>query len=296
MTFLKRIGLLLLTNFLVMTTITIVWSFVSQFMGLNQMTDSLLPLAVLSLIVGMSGAGISLLLSKWMAKRMMGVTIIDPQTTDPEHRQVLQMVHSLAHKAGLTTMPEVGIYDAPELNAFATGPTKNNSLVAVSTGLLRSMNRDEVEGVLAHEVTHISNGDMVTMTLIQGVVNAFVFFFKEIVARIVSSQVDEKSRYIVYAITSFVAYIFFTFLGMIVVSYFSRRREYRADYGGAKYAGREKMIAGLRRLKSHVNEIAPDNGNLATMKISNRGGFLALLSTHPDLEDRIQRLQHTTIM
>lgn len=290
---LKRIGYFLLTNFLVMTTIMIVWTLVSRFLNINAASNYYFVIALSSLVFGMTGAFISLLLSKWMAKMMMGVEIIDPQTPNPELRGLVVMVHNFATKAGLTTMPEVGIYESPDLNAFATGPSRNNSMVAVSSGLLRGMSRDEVEGVLGHEVAHIANGDMVTMTLLQGIVNSFVLFFSKIIANVLASQVEEKNRTIVYFLANFVAYIAFTMLGMIVVGYFSRQREYRADMGGAKFAGRDKMVGGLRRLQANIANVLPDQSGLAALKISSPKGFMALFSTHPDLEDRVQRLLST---
>jgi heat shock protein HtpX len=296
MAWFKRVSLFLITNVLVMATLSIAWSLISGFFGI-QGTGQLSGLMLMCAVWGMGGAFISLLLSKFMAKRMTGAKVIDPNTANPQLRQLVSKVHDLAGRAGLEKMPEVAIYESPEINAFATGPTKNNSLVAVSTGLLNSMTIDEVEGVLGHEIAHIANGDMVTMTLIQGVINAFVMFFSRIVARIVASNVDEKYSQVVYFISTIVFDIAFTILGSIVVNYFSRQREFRADKGGAHYAGREKMIAGLRRLQSQFNRIESNNsdnanGALATLKISNRStGLRAFFSTHPPLEERIRRLQ-----
>ena len=197
-------------------------------------------------------------------------------------------------------MPEVGIYNSPEVNAFATGPSKRNSLVAVSTGLLNGMSQDEVEGVLAHEVSHIANGDMVTMTLIQGVVNAFVMFFARIAAFAVSNFMrgdDEEGEglgWFAHMAVIFVFEIIFGLLGSIVVAFFSRYREYRADSGAARLAGREKMIAALQRLKNQTY-MDKRGESLATLKISNRkGGLAALISTHPSLDDRIKALQRVS--
>jgi heat shock protein HtpX len=189
-------------------------------------------------------------------------------------------------------MPEVGIYHSPEVNAFATGPSRDNSLVAVSSGLLNRMTRSEIEGVIGHEVAHIANGDMVTMTLIQGVVNAFVMFFSRILARLIASNVSENARHAVYFSLSIAFDIAFSILGSLVVAYYSRVREFRADLGGARYAGREKMIAGLRRLQSLFDQLEPDDSSVATLKISSRPtGLMALFSTHPPLEERIRRLE-----
>lgn len=289
----KRIGLFLLTNILVMATISIAWSIISSVFGLNlSAVGGLSGLMVFCLLWGMGGAFISLFISKFMAKTMYGVKIIDPNTMDSTEREILTMVKNCSERAGLKKMPEVGIYESDVINAFATGPSKSNSLVAVSTGLLNSMNRDEVEGVIGHEVAHIANGDMVTMTLIQGVVNAFAMFISRILARVISSNVDEKISGIVYFAVTIVGDILFTILGSILVNYFSRLREFRADAGGAQFAGRQKMIAGLQKLKAQYQYIEPDNSGAATMKISNKSsGLLALFSSHPPLEERIARLQ-----
>ena len=200
MQFFKRIGLFVLTNILIMVTIGIVWSLISTFFGLGPMNGSVIALMAFCLVMGMSGAFISLLLSRWMAKSMYGVKVIDPKerTLSADHRWLMDTVYALARKAQLPEMPEVGIYESPEVNAFATGPSKKKSLVAVSSGLFQRMTKPEIEGVLGHEITHISNGDMVTMTLIQGIVNSVAFFFSRILANVVSSQVDEKMRGIVH--------------------------------------------------------------------------------------------------
>jgi heat shock protein HtpX len=296
----KRYGLLILTNILVMVTISIGISLLSAFTGIKigSYGVGMEGLLLFCLIWGFAGAFISLGISKWMAKRAYGVQIIDPNTMDLSQRDIVNMVHGIARRAGLEKMPEVGIYDSDEINAFATGPSKKNSLVALSSGLLRRMNRDEVEGVVGHEIAHIANGDMVTMTLIQGVVNSFVMFLSRIFANIISSFVDEKAQHMVYFISTIVLDILFSILGSFVVAYYSRAREFRADYGGAKFAGRDKMIAGLRKLQAQFDQIEPDDRALATMKISNRsaGGLMALMSTHPSLEDRIERLQKTVIV
>lgn len=196
-------------------------------------------------------------------------------------------------------MPEVGIYRSPEVNAFATGPSRGNALVAVSSGLLESMDGQAVEGVIGHEVSHIANGDMVTMTLLQGVVNTFVMFFSRVAAWALSSamQGDRDERRgpnpMMYWITTMVFEVAFSLLGMLVVNYFSRRREYRADYGGAKLAGKEKMVHALKALKSRY-EVDTSHPALSTLKINGkRGGVMALLATHPNLDDRIAALQKT---
>jgi len=300
MTWFKRIFLFLAVNFLVILTLSIV----IQVLGIRPYIDAsgihYGALMGFSLVWGMGGAIISLLISRFMAKMAMGVQVIDPNTQDPELQDLVQMVYSLSRSAGLSTMPEVGIYDSPEINAFATGPTRSHALVAVSTGLLRRMRRDEVEGVVGHEVAHIANGDMVTMTLVQGVVNAFVMFLARAIAFAISqrgrSDDGERSEGFssgTYFITQFVLEIVFMILGSMVVAYFSRWREFRADAGGARLAGRDKMIAALRALQRNFEEVqADDRPAIQSLKISSKGsGIMRLFSTHPALEDRIARLE-----
>lgn len=294
----KRFGYFLLTNLLVITTISIVWSIVSAFLGDLGLNSYLPTLALYSAIWGGAGAFISLLLSKMMAKMFHGVQVIDADHSDPRLRALVQKVHFFARKAELPKMPEVGVYESQDINAFATGPSKSNSLVAVSTGLLQRMNEDEIDGVIAHEVAHIANGDMVTMTLIQGVVNAFVLFFSRLLAGIISSNVDEKYRWPVRMAVTLVADIAFTILGSLVVNYFSRQREYRADAGGATLSTRGKMIAGLEKLKTiyHLPEEGEERSSdaLATLRISNptnSKSWMSYFMTHPPLEDRIAALR-----
>lgn len=299
MAFLKRIGLFVLTNVLVMVTIGIVWSIVSQFLGLAGLNSYIPFLMAFCLVWGMGGAFISLLMSKWMAKMFHGVKVIDPNTTNPELRALINTVYGLARRAQLPKMPEVGVYDSADLNAFATGPSKSRALVAVSSGLLQRMTPEEIEGVLGHEIAHVANGDMVTMTLIQGIVNAFAMFFSRILAGIIASNVDEKFRGIVRFAATILGDIAFTLLGSIVVNYYSRKREFRADLGGAKFASREKMISALQKLQvAYQMPIPADETATATLKISNRdkkGWMGALFMTHPRLEDRIVALQRARI-
>jgi heat shock protein HtpX len=296
MIWLKRIGLFILVNALVLITISITANILMSVFGIK-LSGGMQGLLIMCALMGFSGSFISLLLSKFMAKRMYGVQVIDPQTARGQDREIVDMVHRMAQKAGLPKMPEVGIYEAPEINAFATGPSKSNSLVALSTGLLRSMSRDEVEGVVGHEVAHIANGDMVTMTLIQGIVNTFVLFLSRVLASVIAnsgrdSEENRGGNFGMQFLLTMVFDIIFTILASILVNYFSRLREFRADRGGAQYAGRQKMIAGLRRLQSQFDRIEPDNGAAATLKISNKqSGIMALFSTHPSLEDRIARLE-----
>lgn len=297
MAWLKRIFLFAVVNLLIVVTISILTSVLGLQPYLQSGGYDITSLAIFCLIWGMGGAFISLALSRIMARMMMGVQVIEPN--DPQYGELVQRVHALARKAGLKTMPQVGIYESPELNAFATGPTKNRSLVAVSTGLLERMDSGAVDGVLGHEVAHIANGDMVTMTLIQGIVNAFVMFFARIIAFIVGNFVrDDSLRYLVRFAVTIVLEIGLSILGMIVVGYFSRMREYRADRGGAKLAGRDKMIRALESLKAAYETRDEDQpASLATLKISGKsGGLLALLSTHPPLDDRIARLRTAPIL
>jgi len=306
MAWLRRIAFFIGLNVVVMLTISLVLNvlgvgrYVTGQGGLD-----IYSLMIFCLVWGMGGSFISLLLSKVMVKWTMGVEIIDPHAPDPRARQLVETVHRLSRSAGLTTMPEVGVYSSPEVNAFATGPTRNNSLVAVSSGLLNTMDQSSVEGVLGHEVSHIANGDMVTMTLLQGVVNAFVMALARIIAFAIDNALrsDRDSRGgglggIGYYFTVMALEILFFIPGSILLMWFSRQREYRADRGGAKVAGREKMIGALRTLQRvhELNEM-PQTQNqqqsVASLKIAGgRGGGLRLLfASHPPLEERIARLE-----
>ena len=287
----KRVFLFLIVNILIITTLSISWSLVSFYFGLD--SSGYVGLMVLCLIFGMGGAFISLLLSKKIAKWMMRVQIIDPHTSDPQMRQLIEMVHRSATAARLSKMPEVGVYQGEEVNAFATGPSKRNSLVAVSTGLLHRLDKDEVEAIIGHEVAHIANGDMVTMTLIQGIINALVMFVAHIIAELIASLVDEKFSWIVHLVSVIVLQIALSILGSLVVNYYSRRREFRADEGGAKLAGREKMISALRALAGTQHLVDADQEALASLKVSGvqRSQWAQLFSTHPPLEERIRRLE-----
>lgn len=299
MVFLKRVFLFLITNILVIATINIFIGLISTFLGVQINPQTYSGLLIFSAIMGTGGAFISLLMSKFMAKWSMGVKIIDPAKAYGEERFLVDLVHDLARKAGLPAMPEVGYYESPDLNAFATGPSKSSSLVAVSTGLMQRMNRDEIEGVLGHEVAHIANGDMVTLTLIQGIVNTFTIFLARLLSGIISQQVEERNRFMVRWIMTQVFDVLFAILGSVVVSYFSRQREFRADAGSAKYTSRGKMIAALQKLQLVYDKpLMGEDDNQQTdairaFQISSRSrkGFLHLFSTHPPLEDRIARLQ-----
>ncbi len=287
MVWLKRIFLFTITNILIIVTISIVTSL----LGLTPYAGNLMNLAGFALVWGMGGAFISLLMSRFMAKMLMGVQVLEPG--DVNYGWLVHKVHNLARKAGIQVMPEVGVYESPELNAFATGPTKNRSLVAVSTGLLERMDENALEGVLGHEVAHISNGDMVTMTLLQGIVNAFVIFFARIISFAISSAIrDDDLRHLVNFILIIVLEIALSFLGMIVVATFSRYREYRADEGGARLSSRSNMIRALQTLQNYYEIQDPNQPeSVAAFKISGKGGFLSLFATHPPLSERIERLK-----
>lgn len=294
----KRILFFILTNIAVMATISIILRIFGIGDYLTATGINYQSLLVFCFVWGMGGAFISLLMSKTMVKWSMGVKIIDPRAASGNEAQIVDMVSRLAAAASIP-MPEVGIYESPEINAFATGATKSSSLVAVSTGLLENMSRDEVEGVIGHEITHISNGDMVTMVLIQGVINSFAMFLSRILSYVISlamSKDDENPSFLIRWVLTIVFDIFFTILGSIVVAAFSRYREYKADAGSAKIAGRQKMIGALRALQRNMN-IPPDEhgAEMASLKISGKKGFLSLFSTHPALEDRIAALEKAHI-
>lgn len=293
---LRRIALFIATNVLVIATISLLISILGLHPYLTRSGINYEQLAIFCALWGTAGAFISLFMSKFIAKFAMGVVIIDPKNATRDERFLLDIIYQLAQKAGLTTMPEVGIYHSPELNAFATGPSRNNALVAVSSGLLTGMNRDEIEAVLGHEISHVANGDMVTMTLVQGIVNAFALFLSRIIAYAISlalSRGDEREgdiSLLTYNLLAFVFDIIFTLLGTLLVAAYSRWREYRADFGGAKLTGRGKMIAALHKLQFGAeveDERAP---SLAALKISHHPSWFDLFSTHPPLEKRIERL------
>ncbi len=296
----KRIGLFLAVNALVVLTISLLLNILGVKPYITAYGLNYESLIVFCLVWGMGGAFISLALSKVIAKWSMGVKIIDGRSNDLQERELVQMVHELSRAAQLPKMPEVGIYESPEINAFATGPTKSRSLVAVSRGLLNRMNSKEVRGVIGHEVAHIANGDMVTMTLVQGVVNAFVMFLARVIAFALTMNKSESSEErsgpgASFFIVQFVLEMVFMVLGSIVVAWFSRYREYRADAGGARLAGRDNMIEALEGLKRTFENVDPaPQPAIATLKISGRnGGFMKLFSTHPPLEERIKILKES---
>jgi heat shock protein HtpX len=298
----KRITLLVLVNLLVMLTIGIIVSLL--FRGLAQRMGGNQGLFLFCFVWGMGGAFVSLAILRWMAKMMMGVKVVDPNTSDPDLQRLVQTVHHLARTAGLSTMPEVGIYDSPEINAFATGPSRSRALVAVSSGLLGRMKQYDLEGVLGHETAHIANGDMVTMTLIQGVVNAFAMFLAWVLAIALSRGSDRDddrggNPFMQWMLMNVFQSVFMMF-GMIVVCAFSRWREFRADAGGARFAGREHMISALKVLQA-VHEggadlAGPQKPAFQALKISGQtGGLWALFASHPPLEERIARLENPTL-
>lgn len=294
----KRVFLFIVTNLAITVAISLVLSLLG--IGGYRMRGGGLDytsLMAFCFIWGMGGAFISLQISRWSAKRMMGVQLVDGRSGHDDADWVFRTVQRLTQQAQLP-MPEVGIYESPEVNAFATGPSQSRSLVAVSSGLLRAMRRDEAEAVLAHEVSHIKNGDMVTMTLIQGVVNAFVMFLSTVIANIVRNALSSRDErgggggYAIEFVVRMVLQIALGILGGMVVAWFSRAREFRADAGAAALSGRQGMINALRRLQGTSALVDDSEPALATMKISSGGHrWMMLLSTHPPLEQRIAALE-----
>jgi heat shock protein HtpX len=287
-----RIFLFLATNLAIVFVIGVIFSV----FGLGGILDAqgvhldLTALLATSAVIGMTGSFISLVISKWMAKSSMGVQVIDQPQNETE-RWLVATVQRLAQNAGIG-MPEVGIFDTSDANAFATGMNRNNALVAVSTGLLQSMNQDEVEAVLGHEITHVANGDMITMTLMQGVVNTFVFFLASVIGFVVDRVVfkTERGTGPAFFIVRLIAQIGLSILASMLVMWFSRYREFKADAGGANLAGRQKMINALRALQ-RGHEAADLPGQLAAFGI-NGGGAMRLFMSHPPLEERIAALQN----
>ena len=288
----KRIALFLATNLAVMVLLGIVLSVLQGVFGVSLGNNGLL--LVMAAVFGFGGSLFSLAISKWMAKRTTGLHLITEPRNEGE-AWLLATVKRQAQAAGIA-MPEVGIYDAPEINAFATGPSRNNSLVAVSTGLLRAMSRDEAEAVLAHEVSHVANGDMVTMALIQGVLNTFVIFLSRIVGRVIDAALSgnrDGGTGPFYFITVLVLDIIFGMLASVVAMWFSRWREFRADAGGARLAGREKMIAALERLSQTYGESTlPKEVRAFGISGAVGHGLRKLFMTHPPLAERINALRN----
>jgi len=289
----KRIGLFLLTNIAIMITLSVIWSIVTR-LGLFQNVElgGYGPLMGFSVVFGFGGAFISLLISKWMAKWTTGAQVIEAPSNETE-RWLVETVARHARRSEIG-MPEVAIYDSPDMNAFATGATKNNALVAVSTGLLRQMRREEIDAVLGHEVAHIANGDMVTLTLIQGVLNTFVIFLSRVIGGIIDSALRgkdgdrERGGGLGYFFTVMILQTILGLLAAMIVAWFSRRREFRADAGGASLAGTSAMVGALRRLGGEQQTELPKA--MAAFGIHG-GGLMSLLSSHPPIEERIRALQ-----
>ncbi|HEU0282825.1 MAG TPA: protease HtpX [Gallionella sp.] len=289
----KRIFLFILTNLAVVFVINITL----RLLGVDRILDqsggiNFNALLVMSLVIGFSGSLISLAMSKWSAKRMVGAQVIE-NPIDPTERWLVDTVRRQAEAVGIG-MPEVAIYDAPDVNAFATGWNRNDALVAVSTGLLHNMSRDEAEAVLGHEISHVANGDMVTLALIQGVVNTFVIFFAKLfgilVDRVLLKNDGRNGPGIGAFVAEIAAQLVLGVLASIIVMWFSRQREFRADTGGANLAGRSKMIAALERLKiNHEQTALPEK--MAAFGISGGHGFAKLFMTHPPLDERIEALR-----
>jgi heat shock protein HtpX len=303
MKFVKRIFLFLFLNFLVCTAISLVLILFNVQPVLTHYGLNIVSLSIMCLLWGMAGALISLALSRKMAKWIMGVQLINPNTSDSQEREVYGMVASLAREAGLP-MPQVGIFRSNEANAFATGPTRKRSLVAVSSGLLQRMNPSQVRGVLGHELAHIANGDMVTMTLLQGVVNAFVMFLSRVLAYALSglgrnrnSNSSSNSGLGSFYLFTMLFQTVFMIFGSLLVAAFSRWREFRADAGGARLAGKESMISALRALENmhDIRDVKmQEKAAFTAFGISSRRrSWLSVFATHPPIEKRIERLERS---
>lgn len=291
----SRIGLFLITNIAVLAVLSISM----RVLGIDQMLANqdfginMTGLLIMAAIMGFAGSFISLAMSKWMAKRSMGVQLIE-QPANSRERWLLETVQRQAQQAGIG-MPEVGVFNSPQPNAFATGMKRNNALVAVSTGLLQSMSEDEVEAVLGHEVSHVANGDMITMGLIQGVLNTFVIFISRVIGTLVDRVVfkNERGFGIGYFVVSIVCELILGVFAAMIAAWFSRKREFKADEGGARLAGTQKMIAALQRLQQGQASAEDMPGELAAFGISGglKHGIAAALMTHPPLEQRIAALR-----
>ena len=288
----KRVVLFLATNMAIVLVLSVTMRLLGVEPYLNANGLNLQSLLIFAAVMGFGGAFISLAISKWTAKMSVGAQVI----TDPRTQEELWLVQTVARQAQAAgiRMPEVAIFDSPEVNAFATGMTKNSSLVAVSTGLLRGMTREEAEAVLGHEVAHAANGDMVTMALIQGVVNTFVMFLSRVIGHTVDRVVfkNENGHGPAFFVTMIVAELVLGLLASIIVMWFSRQREFRADRGGASLAGRQAMITALKRLQTqHDPQPLPDKMAAFGISGGRAGGFKRLFMTHPPLEERIAALE-----
>ena len=287
----KRIMLFILTNIAIMVVLSITLRLlgVDSILAENGSDLNIQALVILSGVIGFGGAFISLLMSKWMAKRMTGAVVITNPSTNIE-RWLIHTVEKQAEIVGIK-MPEVAIFPSSAMNAFATGASKNNSLMAVSQGLLDNMTQGEVEAVVGHEMSHIANGDMVTLALIQGVVNTFVVFLSRVVGHIVDRVILKNNRGhgIGYFVTVMIAQVILSILASTIVMYFSRKREFIADTGGADLAGHQNMINALKRLGQIEPEALPEQ--MAAFGINDKGGVMALFSSHPPIEARIEALE-----
>jgi len=287
----KRIFLFLATNMAIVLVLSVTMRLLGVEPYLNANGLNLGSLLIFAAVMGFGGSFISLAISKWSAKKAMGVQVIEAPSNSTEF-WLMETVRDYSAKAGIK-MPEVGIFDTPEVNAFATGMSKNSSLVAVSSGLLRQMSKSEAEAVIGHEIAHVANGDMVTLALIQGVVNTFVMFLSRVIGHLVDRIVfkTERGHGPAFFVTTIVAQLVLGILASIIVMYFSRQREFRADRGGAALAGRPNMIAALERLNSLHPAPLPEK--LAAFGISGggAGGIKRLFMTHPPLEERIESLR-----
>ena len=284
-----RIFLFILTNLAIMVLLTVILTV----FGVS--SKSMTGMLIIALVIGMGGSFLSLAISKWMAKRTMGLVVIENPTT-PAEKWLMRTVQKQADQAGIG-MPEVAIFDSPEMNAFATGMKRNDALVAVSTGLLEQMDQGEVEAVLAHEVSHIANGDMITMALLQGVINTFVILAARLIASAISSALDpdgeggeEGLGWIAHMVVVIVLEILLGFLASIITMWFSRKREFHADADAAKLVGNAKMIAALERLQGDTEE-SHLQGEMAAFGFAPKGSFMDLFASHPPLEDRIAALR-----
>jgi len=289
---LKRVGLFLLTNFLVILTVSIILAVVFPMLGID--LKGITGLAIFCGVFGMAGAFISLAISRWVAKRAYSIQLINANERDHQLREIYEMVARLSKKAGLPSVPEVGIYNSSEPNAFATGPSKNKSLVAFSTGLLNSMDKKEVEAVAGHEIAHIANGDMVTMTLLTGIANALVMFLARIVAAAINNFLTDEDGggglgFFAYIIVVMVLQSFFMMIASIPIAAFSRYREYKADAGSAKFTSPMAMASALKALANGA-QVQTKNDSFAIAKISSNRRT-SLWSTHPSIEDRVARLE-----